>query len=124
MTATSFIWVALGGAVGSVFRYGVAQLLLSQPSAFPKQTLLVNLAGSLFIGLLFGLLQRQALSSTHYQLLAVGFCGGFTTFSAVSLEALQMLKQEQYGMAAIYVSSTLILGLAAAASGYYLSKQL
>ena len=124
MTATSFIWVALGGAVGSAFRYGMALLLLSQAPAFPKQTLLVNVAGSLFIGILFGLLERQSLCSTQYQLLAVGFCGGFTTFSAISLETLQMLKQEQYGMAVIYVSSTLILGLAAAAGGYYLSKQL
>ncbi len=106
--------VALGGAIGSVARY----LTVSSVSA-PLATLLVNVAGSFAIGVLFiALSSRTALSP----LLMTGFLGGFTTFSAFSLDALKLWQSGQFVQAALYIGASVGLSLLAVALGAALAK--
>lgn len=110
-----FIAVGAGGALGSIARYALAGMALGgiHLFGFPLGTLAVNAAGSLLIGLLTAMLR----SETAAWLLTAGFCGGFTTFSTFSLDALRLLKAGSYGPAAAYVGSSLVLCIAFAALG-------
>ncbi len=111
-------WVGLGGALGSILRYGVGVFMagtaLGTAGRFPLATLLVNVAGSLLIGILFRYAEHG--SSAHL-LGVVGFCGGFTTFSAFSIESLRMLKNGQTGLALLYVAVSVLLCLGATMLG-------
>jgi fluoride exporter len=115
-----FLLVALGGAAGAVLRYGATLVL--KPSVFPWATFAVNIAGCFIIGLLYGLASRQALLPAHWLLLATGFCGGFTTFSAFSYENLQLLQQQQYPLFVFNAVGSLLLGLLACWLGYSITK--
>lgn len=111
----AFLLVGLGGAVGSMLRYGVGLLLAS--AAFPYATLAVNVAGCLGIGLLLPSVERAAALPPDVRLLVVvGFLGGFTTFSAFGSETIALLRS---GMApaALNVVANVGLGLAAVAVG-------
>lgn len=91
MTSQAVLFVALGGALGAVGRYAVS-LGLKSASGFPWATLSVNLLGSLLMGLLLGWLARQSAQQEALRLfLAVGVLGGFTTFSAFSLDMFTLL---------------------------------
>lgn len=81
--------VALGGATGSVLRFLMQRAFNS--AAFPHGTFIVNLAGCFFIGIVWGYAFRNLLSENGRLLLATGFCGGFTTFSAFTQESVQLL---------------------------------
>jgi CrcB protein len=101
--------VMLGGAIGAGLRHlvGAAALARFGPG-FPWGTLTVNLAGGLLIGLLAGWLVRAGGSEATRLFLAVGVLGGFTTFSAFSLETYLMLQRGELGIAALYVGSSVI----------------
>lgn len=115
--------VAMGGMVGSVLRFVAGTLIMNKVStAFPWGTFWVNIVGSLLMGWVAGHLAKHPGFHPWQLLLATGFCGGFTTFSALSNESLQMLKSGQYGLLTIYLSASLILGIGAAALGYTFSK--
>ena len=109
------ITVGLGGAAGSIVRYLVSYGLLAGHTllGFPAGTFTVNAAGSLVIGFLLAL----APSASASQLLVVGFCGGFTTFSTFSNDGLILIKQEFYGMFALYTLLSITLGVLAAFAG-------
>ncbi len=87
--------VALGGALGSVGRYGVG-LALARYESFPLGTLLANVLGSLLIGFCAGVFGGDQKSRPTALFLMVGFCGGFTTFSAFSLQTLELLQQQAW----------------------------
>jgi CrcB protein len=112
--------VGIGGAVGSILRYLVA--IGIKQSQFPIATLLVNIIGSVCIGMIMGWSAKQASGEYWRLVLATGVCGGFTTFSAFAWENLQLLQQERYGHFCVYAGGTLILGLIAVALGYWLTK--
>lgn len=106
--------VGLGGAFGGAARYGAALVMPFQPAGFPWATLAVNLLGCLLIGIVLVVLaERPGSASWAHPLLAVGLLGGFTTFSAFSLETLLIVDQSAFAMAGTYVVATVVLGLAA-----------
>jgi CrcB protein len=116
--------VFVGGGVGSALRYavarGAAELL---QSGFPWGTVFVNVAGSLAAGLLIGLLGARAGAEpgTAHLLLMTGFLGGFTTFSAFSMDALALASRQPV-IAAGYVIGTVTLSLGAALIGLWLAR--
>lgn len=112
----SLLQVALGGAIGSVLRY-LAAVAIGAPIA----TLAVNVAGSFAIGwLVVTLASRGALSP----LLMTGLLGGFTTFSAFSLDAMKLWQSGQGPQAALYVTASVALSLAAVAAGAALAGRI
>jgi CrcB protein len=119
------IMVGLGGGLGSVLRFVVSLLAsrFSQAGSFPFATLVVNVTGCVLIGLLIGLSGKYDLLDRNMKLLLItGFCGGYTTFSTFSLENLQLLQAQQYVSFGLYVSCSLVLGVAGVALGIFLSK--
>lgn len=115
----STLHVALGGAIGSVLRYqagrGITQWLGPQAvSAFPWATLAVNIVGSLAMGLLAGWLARHSEGAEPVRLLiGVGLLGGFTTFSAFSLEMMVLIERGQAAQAFVYAAVSVLAGLSA-----------
>lgn len=126
MNVRELLLVATGGALGSVARYavsGAAQRLLVPGAgtfaSFPAGTLVVNISGSLLIGLVAGLAESRALLGAEARLLLVtGILGGYTTFSAFSLETLLLLRAGQTTTALTNVVLQVGLGVAAAFAGF------
>ncbi len=92
----TYVWIALGGALGSVARFALAALVARRfGDAFPWGTLLVNVSGSFLIGVVAAMSEsggRLAGAITFQRFLVVGFCGGYTTFSAFSLQTLDLAR--------------------------------
>jgi CrcB protein len=115
--------IALGGAGGSVLRYLLGGMVQRATHAgFPYGTLSVNVIGCLIIGSLVQYFTNLEPSPAVRGLLIVGFCGGFTTFSALSIETIGFLQGGAYGKAALYVSLSITLCLAATAAGIAITK--
>lgn len=114
----------LGGFLGSALRYGFGQIMLKFfETNFPLGTFFVNIVGSLLIGLALGFFEKGSLLTINWKLfLAVGFCGGFTTFSSFAYENLNLLQNQQYFLSFIYISISLILGLLAVYLGFWIAK--
>jgi CrcB protein len=124
----TYLGVALGGAAGSMARYGTAMGMaeLLGP-AFPWGTLIVNLLGSGFIGFYFTLTEpdgRMLASPPIRQLVLAGFCGGFTTFSMFGLETVLMIERSLWAAAAAYVSGSVVSWLAAVWLGHALALRI
>jgi len=117
---TQVLWVALGGAVGSVARYGVGAAAARWPGlGFPWGTLLVNVAGGIAMGVLAARLgpDQESLRLA----LGVGLLGGFTTFSAFSLETVRLMEH-QPGLAALYATASVALIVGACWAGLSLGR--
>ena len=113
----AWLYVALGGAAGSLLRYAAGQALRpARPGAFPWPTFAVNVAGSLLLGLVVALVPRD---DPHHlrALLAVGFCGGLTTFSTFGYETITLLQSRAYGVALAYAGGSFVLALIAVVIG-------
>lgn len=107
----------LGGAIGTMMRFAV-YIIVKTPN-FPLATLLINIAGSLVIGLVFGFAIRDINFDSNWKVfLATGICGGFTTFSAFSLENVQMLQEGKYFSSALYMITSILVGIVATWAGY------
>ena len=119
-----FVIVFLGGGLGAALRHGVNRLsLVWFGPGFPVGTLAVNIAGSLAMGLLIGIFAGMEPVSNNMRLfLATGILGGFTTFSAFSLDTLTLWERGEVGLAALYVAASVLLSLAAVAVGFFLSR--
>lgn len=118
----SWLWVALGGAIGSVARFAISIGLPLQSARFPWATFTVNMLGSLLIGVAFALLYSRVDAYSARLFIVTGFLGGFTTFSAFSLEALLLLQQEQWIVLVSYIVASIAFGLMAVALGFYTAK--
>jgi CrcB protein len=124
---TASLYVALGGGIGSWLRFLVGRFYVQaigplKAGAFPWGTLTVNVVGSFAMGVLVGWLARHGtgsgLASEGSRLfLAVGLLGGFTTFSAFSLEVVNIFERGQSALAFAYIALSLLAGLAALAGG-------
>lgn len=117
---TKWLYVALGGALGSMSRYGLG--MLGREVMLPWQTLLANVLGAFLIGFLAAMSDRSILSEDAALFLRIGFCGGFTTFSTFSLENMRLLEAGAYGMTILYMSLSFVLTFAAVFFGFYLGK--
>jgi len=120
----TFLFIFLGGGLGSVFRYLTS--LLTQKfytQSFPLATFLVNVLGCFLIGLLIGFSDKLFSSNADLRLLFItGFCGGYTTFSAFGYENIQLLQNNQLGLALTYIGLSVLLGLLAVWFGLFLAK--
>ena len=117
------LWIALGGAIGASLRFGVSQLLKpDQLTDFPIHTLVVNIVGCFFIGLLFFIPIKPSSDIWIKSMVITGILGGFTTFSAFGLETLIMLTQGKIIKAVIYILISNLAGLLSVYAGYYFSK--
>ncbi len=106
------LFVALGGAVGSVSRYLLGKLPVT--AGFPVITLGINVAGAFCIGLIMAAAGKHGGWDPHLVLLLkVGFCGGFTTFSTFSLETVQLLQSGKTAQAVLYAAVSVALGITA-----------
>ena len=120
-TIRNIIAVGAGSFIGGIARYIVSLAMKGISKGFPWATVLVNLSGCLIIGLLWGFLSRNASESTSWGLfLTVGLCGGFTTFSTFSKEALTMLQTGQIWGFASYIALSIPAEIALVALGYYI----
>lgn len=119
------ILVAIGGALGSVARYGVnAWTLRTFGPGFPWGTLTVNVVGGLVMGLLAAVLALRGGTNELRAFLMTGVLGGFTTFSAFSLDAVTLWERGEIGSAGIYVAASVALSIAALAAGLALGRAL
>ncbi|HYR09437.1 MAG TPA: fluoride efflux transporter CrcB [Longimicrobium sp.] len=119
-----WLYVALGGAAGSLLRYAAGQALgPPRPGAFPWHTFAVNVAGSLLLGLVVALVPRD--DAHHLRaLLAVGFCGGLTTFSTFGYETVSLLQARAYGVALAYAGGSFLVALLAVFIGMWIGARL
>lgn len=118
----AFLFVGLGGAAGSIARYGVG-LLISKFAGqqFPVATFTINLVGCFIIGLLYGILQRNTwLTDTVWLIAATGFCGGFTTFSSFALDGIILTRNQLISSALIYTLLSVVLGIFLCRAGIWL----
>lgn len=119
----SFALVAVGGAIGSAARYGVALVGLRFGLQFPVGTLVANVLGCLIIGFISQLAVKNNVLSPEMRLfLAAGFCGGFTTFSTFMLEITNLLEFHKIVIAVLYVGASAVGGLLAVYAGIWLAK--
>ena len=120
----NYLLVSLGAAVGGGLRYWVSNVTYKfLPSTFPYGTLAVNLIGSFILGILIFLFDEKELITPGVRLfLAVGFCGGFTTFSSFSGENLMLLRNGQFLPLLLYTALSILLGFTAVYLGYLSTK--
>jgi CrcB protein len=118
-----FALVFLGGGIGSMLRYGISKTLNTYLQHFFLGTFMVNVIGCLLIGLIIGFsLKGNVISENQTLLLATGFCGGFTTFSAFTFEEYALLKDGEFLNFSIYALASIITGLLAVFVGLWLAK--
>ncbi|MGY1459857.1 fluoride efflux transporter CrcB [Luteimonas sp. A534] len=111
---SAYLWVGLGGFLGSVARYAVAVALGAAPAdRFPWATFAVNCLGCLLIGVLVGASAKAAVSEPVRLFLVTGVLGGFTTFSAFGLESLTLLRRGETSLALLYIFGSVLVGITA-----------
>jgi fluoride exporter len=123
----AYFWVAIGGALGSVARYGLSGLIAEtserEGRLFPWNTLVVNVTGSLVIGFFAALTDPQgrwAASPGVRQFVMIGICGGYTTFSSFSLDTLRLLQNREWLFAGGNAVLSVVLCMVAVWLGYML----
>lgn len=111
---SSCLWVALGGAIGSVARYLIGLIKINEAAVFPYKTLAINVIGSFLIGVIVALSMKKGDMDPDVVLfLKVGICGGFTTFSTFALESTNLFQSGRAGLAAVYILLSVTASIAA-----------
>ncbi len=114
--------VLVAGAVGAVLRYAVSRIFPVRPGRLPGGVLIANIVGSGIAGAVIGLAERAALDGELRLILVTGFCGGLTTFSTWAIETVELADGGRWRAAILNVAVTLVLGLAAAAAMYLVTR--
>jgi fluoride exporter len=116
------LWLSLAGGGGAIVRYVIdSQVRARWPVSFPIGTLLINISGSLLLGVLTGLVIAHGASSDLKTIAGTGFCGGYTTFSAASVETVRLGEQRRWVACLSYAAGSLVLALLAAGAGLALT---
>jgi len=108
---SNWIYVFIGGGIGSLVRFGIANYLISPNAKFPYATFVANIVACFILGILVSIQLKEQLQNHHALLLMTGFCGGFSTFSTFSMEALNLMQNQQVGLAFIYIGLSVLFGL-------------
>ena len=115
--------VFIGGGFGSVLRYMIGKYMNNPESGIPYGTFVVNILGSLLIGIILGMAAKNdALNQNQTLLLATGFCGGFTTFSTFAYENHVLLKNGDFTSFAFYTIASFVVAFLAVFAGLYLAR--
>ena len=122
MSLKHILSVAIGGGLGAALRYLLLLLVKNQP--FPYATLMINVLGSMLLGIIMAIsIKNNQLSELSKLFLATGFCGGFTTFSTFSLDNMSLLQQGKYNLAFMYIAASVLAGIFATWLGFKLINQ-
>jgi CrcB protein len=110
----AYLLVGIGGALGAMLRFGAQSVIGNLANGFPTSTFLINIVGSIAMGVLVGVLAKF---TPQYQneirlFVAVGIFGGFTTFSSFSLDAIALIERGDIGLAGIYIVGSVLLSIA------------
>jgi CrcB protein len=126
MAPSHVLWLALGGALGTLSRAGVAAIMMRWLGRdLPWGTLAVNLLGSFAFGLIFALGKgRLGLPTGLETVVLVGFLGGFTTYSSFAFQSVDLLEQGRLTVALAYVGGTVLVGLLAVWAGLLVGRSL
>lgn len=124
MSLQAILIIGTGGFIGTILRYLCGQMInTGNTSGFPFATLMVNLLGCFAIGVAYGYFEKHAMAVSDWKnFLTIGVCGGFTTFSAFSLENLQLMRDGNYGLAILYIFISVVFGLGLSFAGLQLFK--
>lgn len=118
----TYLWIAIGSALGGMARYGMSRAIaLRFGETFPWGTLAVNVSGSFAIGLIAAISgpdSRMIISPTARQFMMVGLCGGFTTFSSFSLQTLELIRNRDFAEAGGNILLSVAACMAAVAIGF------
>jgi len=120
----SYLYVAVGAAMGGVFRFGLSKLTYKIfATTFPAGTLVVNVLGSFLLGLIMFYLEPKEIFSPRFRLLlTVGLCGGFTTFSTFTYETIVLFRDSEIFLGSMNVIFNLLLCFAGVYLAYFISK--
>lgn len=119
------ILVLLGGALGSLVRYSVSEFMQKySDGTFPLGTLIVNLAGCLLIGLIWGIAEQGNISVNLRTFIFIGLLGGFTTFSAFSVETMNLFRDNEIRLGIINILANNILGILLTVGGFVLISRI
>jgi fluoride exporter len=123
---SNYLWIALGAVVGASARYFLSLLVARNfASAFPCGTLLINLTGSLILGFFLVFSTERALLDPRWRLLvAIGFCGSYTTFSSYAFESFALMEQGQWLLSGLNIVGSNVLCLTAVVAGAALARAL
>ncbi len=110
----NYLSIGLFGLLGIFCRYGIDKHMASMNQIFPTSTFVINILGCFLAGLIYAVGERQGFSLPIQTGLLVGFCGGFTTFSAYALQTFIMLENGHFLPAIIYIAISPVLGVLAA----------
>ena len=118
------LWISIGAIFGANLRYAVSRLALKYLSAsVPYGTLIVNVSGSFILGFFLAWTAERVLADPHLRLLvAVGFCGAYTTYSSYGFETVALLEQGHYGLATANFFANNLLSLLAVIAGMMLAR--
>jgi CrcB protein len=119
-----FLWISLGAVAGANARYLVGLWAADRfEGLFPYGTLIINVTGSLLLGLIVGVLAERSIENSAWRLmLAVGFCGSYTTFSTYSLEAVNLFRLGAPVQAIVYIVGSAALAMVAVVAGLALAR--